>query len=84
MRSSQQAQDLRLHRDVQRRDRLVRDENLGIERERACDADALALAAGELVRIAVHGAWIEADQLQQLAARCQAPQGSMPWAIGPR
>ena len=49
----QEGQDLRLHGDVERRDRLVGDEHLGFERERAGDADALALAAGEFVRVAV-------------------------------
>ena len=47
---AEQVEDLRLHRDVERRDRLVADDDLGLERERAGDADALALAAGELVR----------------------------------
>ena len=39
----QQIQDLRLHRDVQRRDRLVGDHQARVERQRAGDADALAL-----------------------------------------
>ena len=39
-----------LHRDVERRRRLVGDQQVGVERERAGQADALALAAGELVR----------------------------------
>jgi len=33
--------------------RLVADDELGVERERTRDADTLALAAGELVRVAV-------------------------------
>ena len=49
----QQVDDLRLHRHVERRDRLVADDQVGARRQRARDADALALAAGELVRIAV-------------------------------
>ena len=48
----QQVDDLRLDGHVQRGDRLVADDELGIQRQRAGDADALALAAGELVRIA--------------------------------
>ena len=48
----EQFQHLRLHRDVERRDRFVRDQHVGIERQRARNRDALALAAGELVRIA--------------------------------
>ncbi len=46
-----QVEDLRLHRHVQRRGRLVADEQIGLARQRARDRDALALAAGELVGI---------------------------------
>ena len=48
----EQVDDLRLDRDVERGDRLVADEHVGLHGERAGDGDALALAAGELVRIA--------------------------------
>ena len=48
----QQVDDLRLHRDVEGRDRLVGDDALGLDRERPGDADALPLAARELVRVA--------------------------------
>src|SRR6266700_3638871 len=47
----QQQQDLRLHRHIERRYRLVRDEQLRLQRERAGNADALALSAGEFMRI---------------------------------
>ena len=40
--------------------------SFGIDGERAGDADALALAAGELVRIAPHVVGTETDQLQKL------------------
>ena len=40
-------------RDVEHRDRLVGDEEVGLEDERGCDRDPLALTAGELVREAV-------------------------------
>ena len=46
----QQVDDLRLDRDVERGDRLVADDQVRPGRERAGDADALALAAGEFVR----------------------------------
>ncbi len=46
-----QVQDLRLHRDVERRGRLVAHQELRMARQRAGDRDALALAAGEFVRI---------------------------------
>ena len=46
-----QVEDLGLDRNVERRDRLVGDDELRVERERAREADPLALPAGELVRI---------------------------------
>ena len=46
----EQVDHLRLDRDVERRDRLVGDDQLRVQRERARDADALSLAARELVR----------------------------------
>ena len=46
-------QHLRLDRDVERRYRLVEDQDLRLQHQRAGDRDALALAAGEHVRIAV-------------------------------
>ena len=49
---AQQVDDLRLDRHVERRDRLVGDDELRVDGERARDADALALAARELVRVA--------------------------------
>ena len=72
----QQVDDLRLDRDVERGDRLVADDQLGLDRERAGDADALALAAGELVRIALRvlgRAGRPAQQLARRAARAAAP-----------
>ena len=63
----QQVDDLRLHRDVERRDRLVGDDQRRIERQRARDADALALAAGERVRKARARGGRQADQIEQLA-----------------
>ena len=47
----QQIHDLRLHRHVEGRHRFVADDERRLERERAGEADALALAAAELVRI---------------------------------
>ena len=49
---AEQIEDLRADRDVERRDRLVADDQFGFDRERAGDCDALTLAAGEFVRIA--------------------------------
>ena len=62
----EQVDDLGLNRHVQRRDRLVRDDEVWVGGQRAGDADALPLAAGELVRIAVGEVGVETDRLQQL------------------
>ena len=62
----QQVHDLRLHGDVERRDRLVGDDERRLERERARDADALPLAAAELVRVLVDVGGVEPDELEQL------------------
>ena len=61
----QQIDDLPLDRHVERRHRLVADDELRLDRERARDADALALAAGELVRIAVGNFRTQSDLIQQ-------------------
>jgi hypothetical protein len=82
----QQAENLRLDRHVQRRDRLVGDQDLGVVGKGSGDADALALTAGKLMRVAIIGARIEADDLEQLprpgfrlARRDALDQG--PWAM---
>ena len=75
----------RLHRDVERRGDLVADQQLGSRGERAGDRDALALAAGELARVAPAGAGRQAHALQQrarlaLSARaCPRPRS---WRAG--
>ena len=61
----QQVDHLGLDRDVERRDRLVADDQLGADRERARDAEPLALAARELVRVVAHLLGPEADPLEQ-------------------
>ena len=61
-----QVEDLRLDRDVERRDRLVGDDQLRIERERAGEADPLALAARELVRVELGRLRREPDLVEQL------------------
>ena len=65
----EQVDDLRLDRHVERGDRLVGDDQLRPQRERAGDADALALAAGELVRVAVVVLRVQADELEQVLHR---------------
>ena len=62
----EQVQDLGLDRDVERRDGSSATISFGCSDERARDADALALAAGELVRVAVERARAEPDALERL------------------
>ena len=52
----QQLEDLRLDGDVERRGRLVGDQQVGLVGERHGDHHALALAAGELMRVGVRAA----------------------------
>ena len=67
----QQLEDLRLHGDVERGGRLVGDEEIGAVGERHGDHDALALAAGQLMRIGAEplGGIGNADLLEQLDRR---------------
>ena len=52
----QHLEDLRAHRHVEHRDRLVADQPVRLEHERGGDRHALALPARELVRVAVEEA----------------------------
>ena len=56
---------LRLNRNIERRDRFVGNDEIGIDRECASDTDALALAAGKLVWISLDETLAETDCLQQ-------------------
>ncbi len=64
----EQLENLRLDRHVERGRRLVRNQHLGVTDERHRDHDALAHAAGELMRIVIDAlsGVREADQLQHL------------------
>jgi hypothetical protein len=63
---AQRVEHLALHDDVERRYRLVGDQQLRVQRQRQRDADALTHAAGKLVRVVVLAPWIEADDTKQL------------------
>ena len=63
----QQRQHLGLHADIQRADRLIRHQHGGLHRQRAGQADALPLAAAELMREALGGGRVESDQAKQFA-----------------
>ncbi len=59
-----------LDRHVQCRDGLVEHQQLGLERQCPGDADALALAAGELVGVAIGVGGLEPDQPEHLGDPC--------------
>ena len=59
----QKVENLGLNRDIERRNRLVADDKLRIEREGAGDADSLAAAAVQLVRVGVGITPSEADEI---------------------
>src|SRR5579884_768757 len=61
-----EVEDLRLDGHVERRHRFVGDHEIGPKSERSGDADALTLAAAELVWVAVDVLGRESDGLQQL------------------
>ena len=63
----EQAQHLRLDHHVERRRRLVGDQQPRLAGQREPDEHALALAAGELVRVVVRAPRRQADELEQLA-----------------
>ena len=69
----EQVEDLGLHRHVEGRDRLVADEEVGLEHEGPGDADPLALAAGE-------SRW--AGGRRRRRGRCPPTRGSHgPWPV---
>jgi hypothetical protein len=57
----QEVDHLRLHRDIERADRFVTDDESGFHREGTGNANALALAAAELVRVPAALSRIESD-----------------------
>src|SRR6056297_886778 len=61
-----QVDHLRLDRDVERRDALIRHDQAGLHGERAGDAKALTLSAGEFMRKAQSVFGQQPDLLQQL------------------
>src|SRR5690606_10615697 len=61
-----EVEHLCLHGHVERRDRLVADDEIRFDGEGARDADALALAAAELVRVARRMKRAQPDGLEQL------------------
>jgi len=62
----QEVQDLRLHGHVKRRGRLVKHDEIRVERKRPCDPDALLLPAAELMREPIQMLLVKPDGLEQL------------------
>ena len=82
-----QAQELvlkpRAHDRVDRAERLVHQHQRRVRGERAREADALALAAGELRRVALRVRLVEADELEQLVRRaCGSTPSTRPKSRG--
>jgi hypothetical protein len=69
---AQQVDHLRLHAHVERRGRLVQHDEFRLQHHGAGDGDALALAAGEFVRIAVRVSGIEPTSASAATTRCVA------------
>jgi hypothetical protein len=61
----EQNQDLGLHAHVERRDRFVGEDQIGAERKRARNPDALALAAGKLMRVAASSRWWQTNLIEK-------------------
>ena len=85
---AEEEEDLRLGRDVEAGDDLVGDDELRLERQRPGDADALALAAGNLVRVAAEERGRQADDVEEfrrapLARRPCRRRGRRPGAAAP-
>ena len=70
----EQVEHLRLGGEVQRRHRLVEDDDLRVADQRPGDRDPLALPAGELGRVAVGRVAGQADRLQAGARLRAAPR----------
>jgi hypothetical protein len=62
----QQVENLRLDRNVERRNRLVAYDEVGLHRQRTGNTDSLALAARELVGIATSMLLSKSDLLEQV------------------
>ena len=75
-------QDLPLHHHVQRRGRLVHDQQLGVEGHGDGDHQPLAHAAGELVRVIPQPARVDVDYLQQLLGTLDRLVAGQPRVVG--
>ncbi len=74
--AAQQVEYLRLNRHVQRRDRLVADEQAWIDGKRSGNRHALALATRELVRVAIEVRCLEATSVNRRRAYSRRSPGA--------
>ena len=65
----EEVEHLRLHADIEGRDTLVADDELGLQDKGTGDAGALALSAAELVGVAVIPGGVEAHLLHKISNR---------------
>src|SRR5262249_54054202 len=63
--SFEQVHDLRLNGNVESRNRFVGNDEIRIDCESACDADALALTAGKLMRVSLDKTFAQTDGFEQ-------------------
>ncbi len=68
----EQDEDFRLNGYVKRRNRFIGHQQARFERERAGDADALALAARKLMRVALHGIGIDTHEVEEFSGTFQS------------
>src|ERR1051325_1975775 len=61
----EQVHDLHLNGNVESRNRFVSNDEIRIDCERACDADALALTAGEFMWVSLDETFVQTDGLEQ-------------------
>jgi hypothetical protein len=80
---AQQLDDLRLHRHVERRGWLVGHDKPGLQHECAGDRHALALAAGEFVRVALGRLGVEPDLSERGLDEPSALAGARRKAVHP-
>ena len=65
LQAAQQVHNLRAHAHIQRRNRLIQNQQPGPERQRAGDVDALPLPATEFMRVAFERRFIQAHLAQE-------------------
>ena len=70
---AEEQEDLRLGRDIEAGDDLVRHDELWVKRQRPGDTDALALAARQLVRVAPQKPPRQAYDVEKLRSATAAP-----------